>query len=122
MRATVALARWQSSCQGAATPATRAGAPTGSSPLREPCNRSPLRASRCKRLCSRAVVTLRAGHRRSCPRATLLPLQAAATPCGCRWPPFQAGHGRDLDVGDRPYMGIGRGWPPLLITAFIAKM
>ncbi|RRT35728.1 hypothetical protein B296_00053498 [Ensete ventricosum] len=30
--------------------------------------------------------------------------------------------GRGLVVGGRPYMGASRGWPPLVLTTFTAKM
>ncbi|RWW38172.1 hypothetical protein BHE74_00056611, partial [Ensete ventricosum] len=59
-QATIALAHWQPHCQGVATPAAGAAAPTGGSPLRVPCSRPPLQAPCCKRLCPRATAALRA--------------------------------------------------------------
>ncbi|RRT34641.1 hypothetical protein B296_00042524, partial [Ensete ventricosum] len=74
-----------------------------------------------------------------------LPLQVVAPaggyrPLRARWPPFRAGPsrnrpplaavgcllagdlGRGLAVGGRPCIGADRGWPPLLLAAFTAKM
>ncbi|RRT57973.1 hypothetical protein B296_00036450 [Ensete ventricosum] len=58
--------------------------------------------------CKRAAGSrpLRAGHSSPCPQA----------------PPLWAGLGRGLAIGGRPYMGAGRGWSPLLLVAFAAKM
>ncbi|RZS24850.1 hypothetical protein BHM03_00057966, partial [Ensete ventricosum] len=50
----------------------------------------------------------------------LLPLRAGRnSPC-TQAPPLWVGLDRGLAVGGRPYMGAGRGWPPLL-TTFTAK-
>ncbi|RWV82980.1 hypothetical protein GW17_00055476 [Ensete ventricosum] len=77
------------------------------SPLRAPCSRPPLRAPRCKRVCPPTATAL-AG---CCPRKQC-------------WTPLRAGPGRGLAmgghglaVGGQPYMGAGRGWPPLLLAA-----
>ncbi|RWV86248.1 hypothetical protein GW17_00051876 [Ensete ventricosum] len=69
---------------------------------------------------------LRAGRSRSCTRAVLLP--ASAAPAGCcpygrHGPPFRAGPGRSLPPPCRgPWLWHGRGWPPLLLAVFAAKM
>ncbi|RRT31273.1 hypothetical protein B296_00051037 [Ensete ventricosum] len=47
------------------------------------------------------------------------PYGLVAAPVGGR--PFRAGLGRGLAVGGRPCMGVGRGWPHLLLAAFAAK-
>ncbi|RWW23571.1 hypothetical protein GW17_00012176 [Ensete ventricosum] len=44
----------------------------------------------------------------------------AAMPCW-RLPPLPAGLGRGMAVGGRPCMGASRGWPPLLLAAFVVK-
>ncbi|RRT65899.1 hypothetical protein B296_00014575, partial [Ensete ventricosum] len=36
--------------------------------------------------------------------------------------PLVGGLGRGLAVGGRPSMGAGRGWPPLLLASFAAKI
>ncbi|RWW10577.1 hypothetical protein GW17_00025875, partial [Ensete ventricosum] len=57
--------------------------------------------------CARGrLPTLRAGRNRPCPQAS----------------PLRADPGRILAVGGRPYMGAGRGWLPLLVATFAAKM
>ncbi|RWW45882.1 hypothetical protein BHE74_00048236 [Ensete ventricosum] len=106
MQATTAIARRQPPCQGAATPTAGAAAPAVGPPLRP---------SRCKRLCTQAAVAPTgwlqsvvpvggaSAHKR-CP-CGLLPLRAAAAPCGRRWPPFWTGPGRSqgpLWVAGRP--------------------
>ncbi|RWV97499.1 hypothetical protein GW17_00039705 [Ensete ventricosum] len=66
-----------------------------------------------------AVGTAYARRRQPCPWAT-------GDACGC---PVAGGLGRSrlplvvgLAGGGRPCMGAGRGWPPLLLTAFATKM
>ncbi|RWV96867.1 hypothetical protein GW17_00040388 [Ensete ventricosum] len=117
-QATTALARWQPLLPLLASRLAASG-----SPLRAPCSRPPLRASRCKRLCPRA------GHSRSYPRAIAAPMGSAsarrrrpfrASP-GCSQPPTCRGLGRGLAVGGQPCMGADHGWPPLLTAAFAAK-
>ncbi|RWW64343.1 hypothetical protein BHE74_00028424, partial [Ensete ventricosum] len=80
----------------AQSPLVATGLAAGGSPLRAPYSWPPLRALRYK-------------------RSALLP--AGAAPCRRRWPPFRAGPSRG-----QPYMGAGRGWPPLLFAAFTVKM
>ncbi|RWV98928.1 hypothetical protein GW17_00038196, partial [Ensete ventricosum] len=95
-------------CQGVATPAAGAVAPTGDRPLWVPYSRPPLRAPRYKRLCP----------------------QTTTAPCG-RLPPLAGAAGLPfglaLAVASRPLargglscgLAVG-GWPPIL-AAFAAK-
>ncbi|RWW25893.1 hypothetical protein GW17_00009744, partial [Ensete ventricosum] len=103
-------------------PLLAVGLAAGDSPLWAPCSQPP---------CGRRAAS---GCRPSCPQAP--PLRAATSmgccPCG-RLPPLAGwswlqpaaplrGLGRGLAVDGRPYMGVGRGWPPLLLATFTAKM
>ncbi|RRT31532.1 hypothetical protein B296_00049438, partial [Ensete ventricosum] len=47
-----------------------------------------------------------------------LPFGLALAAASC---PLVRGLGRGLAVGGRPCLGTGRGWPHLLLTAFVAK-
>ncbi|RRT63478.1 hypothetical protein B296_00030410, partial [Ensete ventricosum] len=66
----------------------------------------------------------RARRRRSCEQLSPL-ASAAGLPFGLALiaasRPLAGGLGRGLAVGGRPYMGAGRGWPPLLFATFVVK-
>ncbi|RWW16419.1 hypothetical protein GW17_00019700 [Ensete ventricosum] len=87
-----------------------AGLAMGGSPLRAPYSQP----------------TLQAGYSRPCLRATIAPSGAAGLLFGLALDtsnrPLVGGLGRGLAVGGRPCMGVGRGWPPLLLAGFAAKM
>ncbi|RZR84476.1 hypothetical protein BHM03_00011324, partial [Ensete ventricosum] len=148
-QATVAIAYWQLPCQGAATPVTGAAALAGDrvghgrQPIAGALQPAPLCGRHATSSCARwRLSPLRAGHSRSCLRVALL--LTGAAPAGCYprgWLPPRAGAvglpcrlalttagrplvgglGRDLAMGGRPYMGVGRGWSRLLLIAFTAK-
>ncbi|RZS26229.1 hypothetical protein BHM03_00059541 [Ensete ventricosum] len=87
-----------------------AGLAAGGNPLRAPCNRPPLRASRCKRVCSRAATTL-AGccpyERRWPPLRAVTPASGIGLPCGLALAPagrpLARGLGRGLAMGGRAW-------------------
>ncbi|RWW49508.1 hypothetical protein BHE74_00044310 [Ensete ventricosum] len=64
-------------------------------------------------------------HRRC--HCGLLPLRVTVAPCGRRWPPLRASPNYSRSppcrgLGhDRPYMGAGRGYPPLPSLASLRK-
>ncbi|RWW10112.1 hypothetical protein GW17_00026361 [Ensete ventricosum] len=120
----VAVAPAQAAAPLASTPRVAApcGLAMGGSPLRaghwQPplahaiLQPAPLRTPRCGRL-----PPLQAGHSPLCPQVP--PLRVAAPVDGR---PLRVGLGRGLAVGGRACMGVGRGWPPLLLVAFTPKI
>ncbi|RWV95495.1 hypothetical protein GW17_00041880, partial [Ensete ventricosum] len=74
-------------------------------------------SARCPATCPFTGAVLRAAA--ALARWPWPPLRAASSAGGR---PLQVGLGRGLAVGGRPYMGAGRGWPPLLLAAFAGKI
>ncbi|RWV95810.1 hypothetical protein GW17_00041527 [Ensete ventricosum] len=149
-QAVAALARWQPPYQGAATPAagTSTGAAlAGAAPTSgRPCRQQPLRVVPLPTGCLLVGVEPVVGHLQAVGNS---PCGVVAGGCCPLWAPrcsrppssgcscglatggryhLRAGLGRrrlplaaGLPVGGRPYIGAGRGWPPLLLDAFAAK-
>ncbi|RWW55097.1 hypothetical protein BHE74_00038281, partial [Ensete ventricosum] len=125
----IALARRQPPCQGVATPAASAAAPTG---IRVGRGRQPLLgalqsvpfAGTVLQAGVPAGVALQVGVPAGRPQQVVLASVAPAGCCPhkrCR-PPLRAGPGRTRSPPCRgPWPRPCRGWPPLLLAAFTAK-
>ncbi|RWW20974.1 hypothetical protein GW17_00014889 [Ensete ventricosum] len=65
-------------------------------------------------------------ERRRPPLRAAAPVSGAGLPCGLALVavgrPLAGGLGRGLAVGGRPCIGVGRGWPPLLLASFTTKI
>ncbi|RWW24722.1 hypothetical protein GW17_00010967 [Ensete ventricosum] len=96
----------------APSPLLAVGLAAGDSPLKAPYSQPALRA----RLCPQAPPLQAATP------ATMPASLAGCYPCERRWPPLRAGPDHGLVVGGRPCKGAARGWPPILLAAFGAKM
>ncbi|RWV90733.1 hypothetical protein GW17_00047042 [Ensete ventricosum] len=96
---------------------TSSSLPRGGHPCGWPRAAAPCELPAPDPLCERRATS-------GCARERLSPLRAGRSrPSRERLSPLLAGDvGHGLAVGGRPCMGAGRGWPPLLLTAFAAKM